>query len=1037
MKRFSVLTPIIFLFLTMNIFAQTIDTTFFNGLNYRSIGPYRGGRSCAVTGVPSNQSLFYFGSTGGGVWKSENAGTTWKNISDNFFGGSVGAIAVSSWDPNVIYVGTGEETVRGNVSSGNGIWKSEDAGKTWKHIGLEDSRHITRIVIDPKNSDLVLVSCLGHLYGPNSMRGIYRTKDGGKNWEKVLFVNNEVGAIDLTMDPTNSRILFASTWRIKRTPYSLESGGEGSGLWKSIDGGTTWKNISNNKGLPKGTIGIIGVTISKADPNRIYVLIEAAEGGLFRSDDGGENWIKINEDRNLRQRAWYYTRIYSDPKDKDKVYVLNVGFWRSKDGGKNFEGIGTPHGDHHDLWINPDNPDNMIIGDDGGAQISLDGAKSWSTMNNQPTAQFYRVTTDNHFPYRIYGAQQDNSTVRILHRTEEGSIGERDWEETAGAESGWLAVDPQNNDIVYGGNYAGLIEMINHHTKERRTVDVWPDSPMGHGAKDWKYRFQWNFPLLFSIHDPNTFYAAGNILFKTTNGGEKWEAISGDLTRNDTTKLGPSGGPITKDNTGVEYYCTIFTLAESPLKSGIIWTGSDDGLINLTIDGGKNWKNVTPPKELLPEWSQINSVEANPFNEGGLYVAATRYKSDDYKPYLLKTTDFGKTWKKIVSGIDEKHFTRVIRADSKRQGLLFAGTEEGMYISFNDGDNWQTFQQNLPIVPITDLAIKNEDLIVATQGRSFWMIDDISPLRLLSADVMKKNYYLYPPRDTYRINGSSRGDGITSGTNLQSGVILNYYFKEMPDSNSVELKITDSGGKVIKSFKPKTKERGDRLPIKKGLQRFVWNIRYPDAEKFDGLIIWSRGGLTGPKAIPGEYKATLVYGKDSSTVPFAIVKDPRSSSTQEDLQAQFDFVLSTRDKLTEIHKAIKTIRNIRKQINGVNERIKNRKDADAIKKSGEEINKKITAVEEALYQTKNKSSQDPLNFPVRLNDKLSSLNGSVENGDFRPTEQSYKVKKELVEEIDAELKKLNEVVETDIPKFNETVNQVKVPAVILQEEKNN
>ncbi|MBI5730970.1 MAG: glycosyl hydrolase [Ignavibacteriales bacterium] len=1020
-----------FFFIYNEIIAQ-VDTSYFNGLEYRGIGPYRGGRSCAVTGVPSNPNLFYFGATGGGVWKSENSGTTWKNISDKFFGGSIGAIAVSNWDPNIIYVGTGEETVRGNVSSGNGIWKSDDAGKTWKHIGLDDSRHITRIVIDPKNPDLVYASCLGHLYGPNSMRGIFRSKDGGKNWEKVLFVNDEVGAIDINMDPTNSRILFSSMWRVKRTPYSLESGGEGSGLWKSTDGGTTWKNISTNKGMPKGTLGIIGVSVSKADPRRVYAIIEAEEGGVFRSDDGGETWIKINEDRNLRQRAWYYSRIYTDPKDKDKVYVLNVGFWRSKDGGKSFEGIETPHGDHHDLWINPDNPDAMIIGDDGGAQVSVDGAKSWSTYYNQPTAQFYRVTTDNNFPYRIYGAQQDNSTVRIFHRTESGSIREKDWEETAGAESGWLAVDPKDNDIVYGGNYAGLIGMINHRTKENRTVDVWPDSPMGHGAKDWKYRFQWNFPLLFSKHDSNTLYAAGNVLFKTTNAGQTWQAISGDLTRNDTTKLGASGGPITKDNTGVEYYCTIFTVSESPLKAEIIWTGSDDGLIYVTTDGGKNWKNVTPPVNLLPEWAQINSIEANPFVEGGLYVAATRYKSDDYKPYLLKTTDFGKTWKKIVNGIAEKHFTRVVRSDNKRQGLLFAGTEEGMYISFNDGENWQTYQQNLPIVPITDLTIKNEDLIVATQGRSFWMIDDFSPLRQINSDVTKNNFWFYQPRETFRIGGSRRSDGIISGINLQSGVILNYYFKEMPDSSTTELRILDSKGSAIKIYKPKAKERGERLPIKKGLNRFTWDMRYPDAEKFDGMILWNGGGMTGPLAVPGDYKAMLKYDKDSVAVSFTIVKDPRSSSTIEDLKTQFDFLISVGDKINETHKAIKQIRNIRKQIKDVGDRIKDQKNIDEVKKLGEEINKKIAAIEETLYQTKNKSPQDPLNYPVRLNDKLSSLGGSAASGDYKPTDQALELKKELFSNIDAELQKLKNIIDSEIPKFNKLVAEANVPAVILQ-----
>jgi photosystem II stability/assembly factor-like uncharacterized protein len=1020
-----------FFFIYNEIIAQ-VDTSYFNGLEYRGIGPFRGGRSCAVTGVPSNPTLFYFGSTGGGVWKSENSGTTWKNISDKFFGGSIGAVAVSTWDPNVIYVGTGEKTVRGNVSSGNGIWKSEDAGKTWKHLGLEDSRHITRIVIDSKNPDVVYTSCLGHLFGKNQMRGVYKSINGGKSWERILFVNEYAGAVDLNMDPTNSRILFASTWRVKRNPYSLESGGEGSALWKSTDAGLTWNNLSANKGMPKGTIGIIGVSVSKADPKRVFALVESEQGGLFRSDDGGDTWIKASEDRNLRQRAWYYTRLYADPKDKDKIYVLNVGFWRSKDGGKSFESINTPHGDHHDLWINPDNTDIMIIGDDGGAQVTVDGGKSWSNYHNQPTAQFYRVTTDDHFPYRIYGAQQDNSTVRILHRTDDGSINEDHWEETAGAESGWIAPDPKNNDLVYGGNYGGYLSMINHSTKEKRVVSVWPDNPIGHGAKDSKYRFQWNFPIKFSIHDKNILYAAANVLFKSSNGGENWSAVSPDLTRNDTTKLGASGGPITKDNTGVEYYCTIFALAESPLKPGIIWTGSDDGLIHVTADNGTTWKNVTPAKELLPEWAQINSIEANPFVEGGLYVAATRYKSDDYKPYLLKTTDFGKTWKRIDKGINEKHFTRVIRSDVERQGLLFAGTEEGMYVSFNDGDAWQTFQQNLPIVPITDLTIKKEDLIVATQGRSFWIIDDITPLRKINPDITTKNFWLFEPRETFRISSGNSSDGISEGKNLQGGVMLSYFFKEMPDSNTVELKILESSGKLIKSVKPKAKERGDKLPIKKGFQRFIWNMLYPDAESFDGMILWNRGGLRGPLALPGSYKAVLTNGKDSVEVPFVIIKDPRSSSTQKNLEEQFSFVLSGSDKLTETHKAIKQIRSLSKQLKDIDERIKEIKNTDEVKKFSEIISKKITSVEEALYQAKSKSSQDVLNFPIRLNDKLAAVVSDAAAGNFKPTEQAHKVKELLIRQIDELLLKLNECLNNDVPKLNKLMEEAKIPALIIK-----
>lgn len=1012
--------------------AQVIDTTLFNGLEYRGIGPYRGGRSGAVTGVPSNPNLFYFGSTGGGVWKSENAGTTWQNISDGFFGGSIGAIEVSTWDPNVIYVGTGEETVRGNVSSGNGMWKSEDAGKTWSFIGLEDSRHITDIVIHPKNPDLVYASCLGHLYGPNEMRGIYRSSNGGKTWDRILFISKYAGTADIIMDPSNPRVLYAAAWRVIRTPYSLESGGEGSGLWKSTDGGNTWKDLTNKKGMPKGIIGKIGVSVSPLNPNRVYAIIEAEEGGVFRSDNGGETWRKMNEDRNLRQRAWYYTRIYADTKDIDKVYVLNVSFWRSKDGGKSFESISTPHGDHHDLWINPDNSDIMVIGDDGGAQVTLDGGKSWSTYHNQPTAQFYRVTTDNTFPYRIYGAQQDNSTVRIFHRTEGGSIGESDWENTAGSESGWLAPDPKNNDIVYGGNYGGYIGMVNHKTGERRTVNVWPDNPIGHGAEGMKFRFQWNFPLLFSIHDTNILYAAGNILFKTSNGGESWTAISPDLTRNDTTKLKPSGGPITKDNTSVEYYCTIFALAESPLKPGIIWTGSDDGLIHLTTDNGNKWIDVTPPRSLLPEWAQINSIEADPFNEEGLYVAATRYKLDDYSPYLLKTSDSGKTWKKIVNGINSKHFTRVIRADIKRRGLLFAGTEEGVYISFNDGQNWQPFQQNLPIVPVTDLTIKNEDLIIATQGRSFWVMDDISPLRQLSGEIEKKHFHLYSPRPAFRIGGSSRGDATLSGKNLQSGVILYYYFKDQPDSNSVELKFYDNNKNLITSFKPKSKEQSEVIPVKKGLNRFIWNMRYKDAEKFDGMIIWSSGGLRGPLAVPGNYYAVLVTGKDSVSVPFEILKDPRSSSGIDDIKMQFDFLISARDKLTETHNAVKKIMTIRKQLNEIKGRFKDRKDSETVIKMNDKISESLSQIEETLYQTKNKSPQDPLNFPNRLNDKLASLASDMSTGSFRPTGQAIELKRELFAKIDTQLDKLKSIIENEIPEFNRIIKEADLPAIIVK-----
>jgi photosystem II stability/assembly factor-like uncharacterized protein len=692
---------------------KTCDEKLYNGLEWRSIGPFRGGRSAAVTGVPGKANLFYFGSTGGGVWRTSDAGNTWENISDGFFGGSIGAVAVSEWDNNVIYVGGGEKTVRGNVSYGYGIWKSLDAGKTWTSIGLKESKHIPRIRIHPKNPDVVYAAVLGDLFKSSEERGIYKSEDGGKNWKRVLFANADAGAVDLILDPNNPRILYASTWHIRRTPYSLESGGDGSALWKSTDGGDTWTNITANEGLPKGTWGIVGVTVSPVNSNRVYAIIENEKGGVYRSDDAGKTWRKMNEDRNLRQRAWYYTRIYADTKDEDMVYVLNVSYHRSKDGGRTFQNFNAPHGDHHDLWIAPEDNQRMIMADDGGAQVSFDGGDNWSSYDNQPTAQFYRVVTDNHFPYRIYGAQQDNSTLRIAHRTDGFAITESDWETTAGSESGHIAPNPANPDIVYGGNYGGLLEMQDHKTGESRAINVWPNNPMGHGAEDMKYRFQWNFPIFFSPHDANKLYTTSNHVHVTTNGGQSWETISPDLTRNDKTKLGPSGGPITKDNTSVEYYCTIFAAAESPYEKDFIVTGSDDGLVHATIDGGKTWNKITPKD--MPEWTMVNSVEFDPFTKGGIYIAGTRYKLGDYRPYLYKSKDYGKTWTKITDGINTDHFTRVLRADPKRKGLLYSGTETGMYISFDDGASWKPFQLNLPIVPITDLTIKNDNLIASTK----------------------------------------------------------------------------------------------------------------------------------------------------------------------------------------------------------------------------------------------------------------------------------------------------------------------------------
>lgn len=1010
-----------------------VSPKLYSNIEYRLVGPFRGGRSAAVTGIAGNNQLYFMGSTGGGVWKTENSGSTWENISDGFFGGTIGAVEVARSDNNIIYVAGGEKTVRGNVSHGYGIWKSLDGGETWNYKGLKEGQYMPRLRVHPKNADLVYVAVLGHLFGQNEERGIYRSQNGGESWEKILYIDDKTGGIDLILDPVNPRIIYASTWQVKRTAYSLESGGPGSALWKSSDGGDTWTNLNESDGMPDGPLGIIGVSLSADNPKKLYALIEAKEGGLFVSDDRGKNWHKVNSDRSLRQRAWYYTRLYVDPDDAETVYVLNVAFHKSTDGGRTFERINTPHGDHHDLWIDPENSSNIIIGDDGGAQITHDGGKEWSSLMNQATGQFYRVVTDNHFPYRIYGGQQDNSTVRIESRSLSGSINESNWESTAGGESAWIAPDPDDSDIVYGGSYGGYLIRVNHRTGESRRIDIWPDNPMGWGADSLKERFQWNFPILFSKHDNSTLYAASNRLFKTNNEGQSWKAISPDLTRNDLSKMGPSGGPITKDNTSVEYYGTIFAVTESDIEEGVIWCGSDDGMIHLTKDGGSNWEDVTPGNDLIPEWAMINSIEADPFNAGGLYVAASSYKYDDFSPYLLHSTDYGRTWNKIVSGIDNSHFTRVIRADHKRKGLLFAGTESGMYISFNDGASWNTFQLNLPIVPITDLEIRDNELVVATQGRAFWVFDYMDILRLADNKLLASDFKLLDPAPAYRLGGrSSNRESLTAGKNPPNGTVFNIYLNNESDLKDIKLEIFDLQGRLIKSFQSNTEgvEIASHLPYEsfkpqKGLNQIVWNMNYPGALQVEKMILWS-GSLGGPKAVPGRFKAILTVGEQKQETDFEILKNPLSSSSVEDLQKQFDFLISVRDKLTETHQAILDIRKIRERINAIATIIKDSGNKDISDKVSE-IGKTLDEIENALYQTKNRSNQDPLNFPIKLNNKLAALNGVAATGDYKPTDQVYMVRDELVAEIDKQLQRLAVVLDIDISELNKMLHENNIP----------
>lgn len=1011
---------------------EDVSDQLLSKVKYRSIGPYRGGRSVAVAGSYKNRTTFYFGATGGGVWKTTDGGSNWKNISDKYFGGTIGAVAVAPSDESVVYVGEGENTMRGNVAEGlGGVWRSADAGRTWKNIGLNDGRHIIRLIVHPRDPNTVWAAVMGHLFGPNEERGVYKTTDGGKTWKRTLYINNQTGASDLVMEPGNPDVFYAGMWRVIRTPHSMESGGEGSGLYKSTDGGETWEPLINKKGMPKGLWGIVGVAVAPSNPEKVYAIIENANGGLFKSEDAGETWTLTSNDNNIRQRAWYYTKVYVDPKNENLVYCPNVNFMKSTDGGRTFQSVNTPHGDHHDLWIDPEDGKRMIVADDGGAQVSFDGGNNWSTMDNQPTGQFYRVTTDNAVPYRILGAQQDNSTVRIKSRTSGSGITARDWDVTAGSESGHVVADPLNPEIVYGGNYGGYLARLDHRTGENRAINVWPDNPMGAGADVLKYRFQWNFPIFFSPHNPKHLYTAGNHLFVTENEGQSWEMISPDLTTNDKTKQGPSGGPITKDNTSVEYYSTIFAATESSLEKDVLWTGSDDGLIHVSKDGGKSWNNVTPPD--AGKWMMWNCIETDPFRKGTAFFAGTKYKLDDYTPYLFKTTDYGKTWTRITTGINNMHFTRAIRADRKVQGLLYAGTEFGMYISYNDGASWRPFQLNLPVVPITDIALKDNDLIVATQGRSFWVIDDLTIVQQKTAAILDKKLHVFSVNESYRTEGGGRrrrGAAATepnAGANPPQGTVINFYAKGITDSSKISITINDKQGKPIKTFSNYTKAVEDQMEVVEGMNQFVWDQNYPPAERTDGMILWN-GGIGSAKAAPGKYTGKIKYGNDSADFSFVIKPNPAYTATEADYDAQVSFLLSVRDKFNEVQKAIRNIRTLRTQINELNAKVDGKTNKE-IKQLADSINKQITAVEEALYQTKAKSGQDVLNFPIRLNDKIAGLYGVASSGQNAPSKQVREVFADLSAQANLQLTKLKQVLDTDVKQLNKLINDKQIPVI--------
>lgn len=1010
----------------------SFDAALYSGIRWREVGPYRGGRSCTVTGVVGNPNLYYFGTVGGGVWRTKDAGQSWENLTDNYFGGTIGAVAVAPSDPNVIYVGEGEQTLRNNVSSGWGVWRSTDAGTTWKHIGLKDSRHISRIRIHPKNADVVYVAAMGNLWKPNEMRGIFRSTDGGTTWKKILYINSSTMAGDLVMDPNNPRILYAAMWNMKRNGYRMDSGGPDSKLYKSTDGGETWENLSDKPGMPKGINGIIGVTVSPVNSNRIWSIIENTEApGIYRSDDAGSTWTRVNQDRALLQRAWYYCRIYADSQNEDKVFVMNVSYGVSKDGGKTFELKDAPHGDHHDLWIDPTNNQRMAIADDGGAQISNDGGENWTTYHNQPTAQFYRVTTDNAFPYHILGAQQDNTSVRISHRTSGNSISDKDWVALSIGESAHLAPDPLNPSIIYGSDFKGYMSMQNLENGQERSTNVWPDLPAGSGVEVMKYRFNWNYPLVFSKHDPKKLFAGSNHLHATTNGGQSWQEISPDLTRGEPETIKSSGGPITQDNTGAEYYANIFVIAESPFTKDEIWTGSDDGLIHVTTDGGKSWKNVTPPTS--PKYNMWNSIEINPFVKGGAYAVATSYKFGDYTPYIYKTTDYGKTWTQITQGIPSEEFARVVRADLKRPGLLYAGTEKGMWISFDDGASWNSFKLNIPPVPIADLTVKNDNLIAATHGRGFWMIDDLTPLQQLTSELASKDRILYKPMPTYRMpsQGGYREARKGEGENHPSGVMVHFYLKALDEKDEVKITFVENSGKVIRTFSNQSKERNQQLKIKAGGNRFVWDMRYPGFQSFPGMVFYGSPNV-GPKAVPGKYKVQLSVNDQSLEQEFEILKDPRINTTADEFQAQFDFLVKVRDKVSEANQGVIDIRKIKEDLGSLKNKMGNEAQYKELLEMVKKFETELTQHENNLHQTKNKSVQDPLNYGIKINNRLAHLLSEQAAGDFPPTQQGEEVRQQLSKIIDEELIKLQQTIQQNTERINSLAKEKGVDVIMIK-----
>jgi photosystem II stability/assembly factor-like uncharacterized protein len=1006
----------------------------FGALRWRSAGPPRGGRSIAVAGSAARALEYYMGATGGGLWKTTDGGTTWRAVTDGqIHSSSVGAVAVAPSNPDVVYIGTGEADIRGNIIQGDGAYKSTDGGKTWTHIGLTETQVIAKVRVHPTNPDIVYVAAFGHHAAPNPERGIYRSKDGGKTWDKILYRDPKTGGNELIIDPKDPQVVYAALWEAYRNSWEMSSGGPGSGIFKSTDGGDHWTEITRNPGLPKGTVGKIGLSVSGADSNRIYVQIEAEDGGFFSSDDAGATWTKVNDRRDLRQRAFYYSRVFADPQVKDTVYELNVNFHKSTDAGKTWTTIRVPHGDNHDMWIAPNDPKRMIEANDGGATVSVNGGETW-TPETMPTAQFYHVITTRHVPYHICGAQQDNTTACVSSQPPQGGPGgagggaDQVFYSVGGGESGYIASDPRSPDVFYAGSYGGLTTRLDRRTGQERQVNPYPDNPMGYASADIAERFQWTFPIVIAPTDPSVIYVGSQHVWKSTNEGQSWTKISPDLTRHDPKTMGASGGPITKDNTGVETYATVFTIAPSPKDGGVVWAGSDDGYVQVTRNGGTSWKNVTPKG--VGDYARISLIEASPFRAGTAYVAANRYQQDDFKPYVFRTDDYGETWTAITNGVAPNDFARAIREDKKREKLLYLGTEHGIYVSFDDGANWQSLRQNLPDTPVHDIAVEERDLVIATHGRGFYVMDQIGPLRQGGLQTTS-TFHLYKPEDALR--------------GLDRNLAVDYYLKQ--PAQKVTLELLDAQGRVIRTFTgtPADAERrqppggGDddggfrrapdpKPPVGAGLHRVNWDLRYPGATEFPGLIMWGASSR-GPLAAPGAYQVRVSADSQTETQAFAIRREPHvlKDVSDQDLQEQFDLAMKVRDKASQANEAVLLIRGIKEQIKGRG-KLDAKSAAPAIR-ALDDLEKQLSGIEEEIYQVRLQSSQDPLNFPIKLNNKIAALQGVIESADVRPTEQAYSVFRTLSTRLDDQLGQLDTTTKTRMPPVNQLLQRQKLDPI--------